>query len=117
MIGTMRRQLRELRQEHRLDEVFHEVARVRAELGYPIMVTPFSQVVGTMAVMNVLGGERYASLPDEVVRYVLGRFGTPPQPVAAEVLERVAASPRARNSPASHRCPVSTSCGDAWGRG
>jgi oxaloacetate decarboxylase alpha subunit len=96
MIGTMRRQLRELRQEHRLDEVFHEVARVRAELGYPIMVTPFSQVVGTMAVMNVLGGERYASLPDEVVRYVLGRFGTPPQPVAAEVLERVAASPRAR---------------------
>ncbi len=96
MIGTLRRQLRELRQEHRLGEVFEEVVRVRAELGYPIMVTPFSQIVGTMAVMNVLGGERYATLPDEVLRYVLGRFGTPPQPVAPEVMARVEASPRAQ---------------------
>lgn len=105
MIGTLRRQLRELRQEHRLDEVFHEVARVRAELGYPIMVTPFSQVVGTMAVMNVLGGERYATLPDEVVRYVIGRFGTPPQPVAPEVLARVEASPRAKELAAQPPMP------------
>lgn len=96
MIGTLRRQLRELRQEHRLPEVFEEVARVRAELGYPIMVTPFSQIVGTMAVMNVLGGTRYASVPDEVVRYVTGRFGTPPQPVDPEVMARVADSPRAQ---------------------
>jgi len=96
MIGTMRRQLCELRQEHRLPEVFDEVVRVRAELGYPIMVTPLSQIVGTVAVMNVLGGKRYDRLPDEAVRYVLGRFGTPPMPVAPEVRERVAQLPRAR---------------------
>jgi oxaloacetate decarboxylase (Na+ extruding) subunit alpha len=105
MIGTMRRQLRELRQEHRLDEVYEEVARVRADLGYPIMVTPFSQVVGTLAVLNVLSGERYAKLPDEVIRYVIGRFGTPPQPVAPEILDRVERLPRARELAAQPPMP------------
>jgi oxaloacetate decarboxylase alpha subunit len=105
MIGTMRRQLRELRQEHREAEVFEEVVRVRAELGYPIMVTPFSQIVGAMAVMNVLGGKRYDKLPDEVVRYVLGRFGTPPMPVAEEVRDRVGQLPRARELAAQEDMP------------
>ncbi len=105
MLGTMRRQLRELRQEHRLPEVFEEVARVRADLGHPIMVTPFSQIVGTLAVMNVLGQERYAKLPDEVLRYVLGRFGQPPGTVAPEVLERVHSLPRARELAAQPAMP------------
>jgi oxaloacetate decarboxylase alpha subunit len=105
MLGTMRRQLRELRQEHRLPEVFEEVARVRADLGHPIMVTPFSQIVGTLAVMNVLGKERYAKLPDEVLRYVLGRFGQPPGAVAPEVLERVHGLPRARELAAQPPMP------------
>lgn len=96
MIGTMIRQLREMRQEHRLPEVYDEVARVRAELGYPIMVTPFSQVVGTMAVMNVLSPERYANVPDEVIRYVLGRFGTPPAPMDPNVRDRIEQLPRAK---------------------
>jgi oxaloacetate decarboxylase alpha subunit len=96
MITTMVRQLRELRQEHRLPEVFDEVARVRAELGYPIMVTPFSQVVGTMAVMNILSARRYANVPDEVIRYALGRFGTPPAPMDPDVRERIVNLPRAR---------------------
>jgi oxaloacetate decarboxylase (Na+ extruding) subunit alpha len=96
MIGTMRRQLREMRQEHRLDEVFVEVERVRRELGYPIMVTPFSQVVGTQAVMNVLAKERYANVPDEVIRYVIGRFGTPPAPLDPNVRDRIEQLPRAR---------------------
>jgi oxaloacetate decarboxylase alpha subunit len=96
MIGTLRRQLREMRQEHRLPEVYEEVVRVRAELGYPIMVTPFSQVVATMAVMNVLAGERYANVPDEVIRYVIGRFGTPAAAMDAAVRERIVALPRAR---------------------
>lgn len=96
MIGTMRRQLREIRQEHRLPEVYEEVVRVRAELGYPIMVTPFSQVVGTMAVMNVLAPERYANVPDEVIRYVVGRFGTPPGEVDPNVRDRIENMPRAK---------------------
>lgn len=96
MIGTMKRQLREMRQEHRLNDVYTEVERVRAELGFPIMVTPFSQVVGTMAVMNVLAPERYANVPDEVIRYALGLFGTPPAPMDANVLDRIQQLPRAR---------------------
>jgi oxaloacetate decarboxylase alpha subunit len=96
MIGTMRRQLREMRQEHRLPEVYEEVERVRRELGYPIMVTPFSQVVGTQAVMNVLAKERYANVPDEVIRYVIGRFGTPPAPMDPNVRDRIEQLPRAR---------------------
>ncbi|CAM3714598.1 carboxylase [Polaromonas hydrogenivorans] len=96
MMGTMRRQLREMRQEHRLPEVFEEVERVRRELGYPIMVTPFSQVVGTQAVMNVLAPERYANVPDEVIRYVIGRFGAPPAPMDPNVRDRIEQLPRAR---------------------
>ena len=96
MIGTMQRQLREMRQEHRLPEVYDEVERVRRELGYPIMVTPFSQVVGTQAVMNVLAPERYANVPDEVIRYVLGKFGTPPAPMDSNVRDRIEQLPRAR---------------------
>jgi oxaloacetate decarboxylase alpha subunit len=96
MIGTMKRQLREMRQEHRLNEVYEEVERVRGELGFPIMVTPFSQVVGTMAVMNVLAPERYANVPDEVIRYALGLFGTPPAPMDPNVRDRIEQLPRAR---------------------
>ncbi|GAB4273101.1 MAG: carboxylase [Pararhodobacter sp.] len=96
MMGTMIRQLREIRREHLLPQVLDEVERVRAELGYPIMVTPFSQVVGTMALMNVMQGERYATIPDEVTRYVLGRFGKPAMPMDPEVEARIRDSKRAR---------------------
>jgi oxaloacetate decarboxylase alpha subunit len=105
MLGTMRRQLREMRQEHRIDEVFQEVERVRAELGYPIMVTPFSQVVATMSVMNVLAPERYANVPDEVIRYVIGRFGTPPAPMDGNVRDRIMALPRAKELAAQPQMP------------
>jgi oxaloacetate decarboxylase (Na+ extruding) subunit alpha len=105
MIGTMRRQLREMRQEHRLPEVYEEVERVRRELGYPIMVTPFSQVVGTQAVMNVLAPERYANVPDEVIRYVIGRFGTPPAPMDPNVRDRIEQLPRARELAAQSAMP------------
>lgn len=105
MLGTMRRQLREMRQEHRIDEVFEEVQRVRAELGYPIMVTPFSQVVGTMAVMNVLAPERYANVPDEVIRYAIGRFGTPPAPMDSLVRDRILDLPRAKELAAQPSMP------------
>ena len=105
MLGTMQRQLREMRQQHRLPEVFDEVERVRKELGYPIMVTPFSQVVGTMSVMNVLGGERYANVPDEVIRYVLGRFGAPPAPLDENLRDRIMSLSRTRELAAAPDMP------------
>lgn len=105
MLGTMRRQLREMRQEERIDEVYEEIERVRAELGYPIMVTPLSQVVATMAVMNVLSPERYANVPDEVIRYVIGRFGTPLAPMDDNVRDRIVALPRAKELAAQPPMP------------
>lgn len=96
MMGTMKRQLAEIRREHLLPQVLEEVERVRAELGYPIMVTPFSQVVGTQALMNVMSGERYGTIPDEVTRFVLGRFGTPAMPMDAQVEDRIRSSKRGK---------------------
>ncbi|WP_407493055.1 hypothetical protein [Pseudooceanicola sp. MF1-13] len=96
MMGTMKRQLAETKREHLLPQVLEEVERVRAELGYPIMVTPFSQVVGTQAMLNVIGKERYETVPDEVTRFVLGRFGTPAMPMDKEVEARIRDSKRAR---------------------
>jgi len=96
MVTTMSRQLAELSLSHRMPAVYEETARVRAELGYPIMVTPFSQVIGTQAVLNVIGKARYASVPDEVIRYVQGRFGKPTGPVDPDVKDRILALPRAK---------------------
>ncbi len=96
MLTTLKRQLVEMKRGELLGKALEEVERVRAELGYPIMVTPFSQVVGAQAVMNVISGERYSRLPDEVIRYALGRFGAPAAPLDPLVLERVHSSPRAR---------------------
>ncbi|RZL79066.1 MAG: biotin carboxyl carrier protein [Rhodococcus sp. (in: high G+C Gram-positive bacteria)] len=100
MMGTLKRQLGELRMLEQLPAVIEETGRVRADLGYPIMVTPFSQFVGSQALMNVLaaqsGQERYSRIPDEVVRFVLGHFGTPEGEITPEVLEKVSALPRAR---------------------
>jgi oxaloacetate decarboxylase alpha subunit len=73
-----------------------EVERVRAELGSPIMVTPFPQIVCTQALFNVIGRERYGNVPDQVIRYVLGRFGRPTAPVDPEVLDKIMALPRTR---------------------
>ena len=74
---------------HRLEEVLAECSRVREELGWPIMVTPFSQLVGVQATLNVLEGERYARVPDEVKRYALGYYGRLPAPVEPGVLDRI----------------------------
>ena len=100
MMGTLMRQLSELRMLDKLPAVIEESGRVRADLGYPIMVTPFSQFVGSQALMNVLaansGQERYSRIPDEVVRFVLGHFGTPEGEIAPEVLDKISRLPRAR---------------------
>jgi len=96
MIGTMRRHLAESRLAHTEHEVIEEIGRVRQELGWPIVMTPFSQIVLTQAVMNVTNNERYAVVPDEVIRYALGRFGRPNIPIAPEVMDRIESLPRTR---------------------
>jgi oxaloacetate decarboxylase alpha subunit len=96
VVTTMRRQLEEIRRPELFDAALAEVARVRAEFGYPIVVTPYAQFLVTQAAMNVMGGERYAQVPDEVVRYFLGHFGAPPAPIDANIADRVLARPRAR---------------------
>jgi oxaloacetate decarboxylase alpha subunit len=98
MMGTLRRQLGEMKMEHRLPDVLEEVKTVRRELGYPIMVTPFSQFVGAQAVLNVVAGERYARVPNEIIQYERGVYGTPPAPIDPDVLDRIrAASPGGGN--------------------
>jgi len=78
VMTTTRRQLRELGHEDRFDDVLEEVSIVRAELGYPIMVTPFPQMVCSQALFNVLG-ERYENVSDQVIRYALGRSASRPR--------------------------------------
>ena len=96
MVGTMRRHLAESRLSHLEGAVTEELDRIRQELGWPIVMTPFSQMLLTQAVMNVTGKERYAMVPDEVIRYALGRFGKPNVPIAPEVMDRIDALPRTR---------------------
>jgi oxaloacetate decarboxylase (Na+ extruding) subunit alpha len=96
VLTTLRRQLGELGLADRFEAVLAEVAQVRAELGYPIMVTPFPQVVCSQALANVIGKARYDTVPDQVIRYVLGRFGRPTGPVDPAVKDRILSLPRAR---------------------
>jgi oxaloacetate decarboxylase alpha subunit len=95
-ITTTQRQLEELKLQDRLPAVIEETIRVRAELGFPIMVTPFPQIVCTQALLNVIGKERYTNVPDQVIRFVLGRFGRPTAPVDPDVMQRILDRPRAR---------------------
>jgi oxaloacetate decarboxylase alpha subunit len=95
MTSTLRRQLEEVGMADRWDEVLAELPRVREELGWPIMVTPLSQFVAVQSLLNVSTGERWSQVPDEVVRYVLGRYGRPPGELDPDVVARVLASPKA----------------------
>jgi oxaloacetate decarboxylase (Na+ extruding) subunit alpha len=96
MMGTLREQLKQVNMSERLPEVLEEAIRVREEMGWPIMATPFSQLVGIQALLNVVQGERYATIPDENLMYLAGWYGKPPGAVDAEVLERAAATSRGR---------------------
>ena len=95
VMTTTRRQLREIGMEDRFESLIEEVGRVRAELGHPIMVTPFPQMVVSQALFNVMG-ERYANVPDQVIRYAQGTFGRPTAPIEPDVLDRILDRPRAR---------------------
>jgi len=75
MISNLRFQLRKVGMEHKIDQALEETMRVRAELGYPIMVTPLSQFVGSQAAINVIVGERYKEVTDQIIQYALGYWG------------------------------------------
>jgi len=96
VMTTTRRQLAELGLEHRLAAVIEETERVRADLGQPIMVTPFPQMVMSQALFNVIGKSRYAQVSDQVIRYVRGKFGRPTRPVDPAVEAAILDRPRAR---------------------
>jgi oxaloacetate decarboxylase alpha subunit len=94
MVGTMRRHLAESRLSHMEGAVIEELGRVREELGWPIVMTPFAQIVLTQAVMNVTTRERYEVIPDEAIRYAIGRFGKPNVPIDPNVMDRINSLPR-----------------------
>ena len=92
MLANFQVQLRQAGMLDKLDAVLEEISRVRVELGWVLMVTPFSQVVGVQAMLNVVTGERYKVVPDEVKRYALGHYGAPPAPIDPDVLDRIVAN-------------------------
>jgi oxaloacetate decarboxylase (Na+ extruding) subunit alpha len=97
MISNFRFQLAKLGMAHRVDEVLEETARVRRELGYPIMVTPYSQFVGVQAAMNVILGERYKEVTDELIAYALGTWGEEEcRSIEGDIKDRILNRPRAR---------------------
>ena len=85
MISNLSNQLKEQGALERMDEVLLEIPRVRKDLGYPPLVTPTSQIVGTQAVLNVMTGTRYKSITNEVKNYLLGQYGKAPGTVNPEV--------------------------------
>jgi oxaloacetate decarboxylase (Na+ extruding) subunit alpha len=95
MTGTLKAQLAEHNLTDRLPDVLDEIVQVREELGHPISATPFSQLIGIQAVVNVTTKERWSVIPDEVIMYALGHLGPPLQPIQPDILDRILAAPRA----------------------
>jgi oxaloacetate decarboxylase alpha subunit len=89
MMSNLIVQLEKQKALDRLEEVLNEIPRVREELGYPPLVTPTSQIVGTQAVMNVLIGERYKIVPNEVKNYVKGFYGKSPVKIKPAMIKKV----------------------------
>lgn len=89
MISNFKSQLDQQKALDKLPEVLDEVSRVREDLGFPPLVTPTSQIVGTQAVMNIIAGERYKMIPNEVKDYVRGMYGRSPAPIAESFIKMV----------------------------
>ena len=96
MMTNLTRQLREVGMEHRLDEILEEVVQVRRELGYPVMATPYSQIVGAQAVENVVSGERYKRSRMRPSSTFSGYYGEPVVPIDPNVVDRVMSLPRTK---------------------
>jgi oxaloacetate decarboxylase alpha subunit len=89
MTSNFKASLAEAGLSHKLQEVLDECGRVRKELGWPMLITPFAQLIGTQALLNVMHGERYAVVPNVVKKYALGYYGRLLAPVEPDVLDRV----------------------------
>ncbi|MFA7010924.1 MAG: oxaloacetate decarboxylase subunit alpha [Bacilli bacterium] len=89
MLSNLMSQLKNQGAMDKYEEVLREVPRVRKDLGYPPLVTPLSQMVGTQAVMNVMTGERYKMIPKEINEYVRGLYGKTPAAVDPEILKKI----------------------------
>jgi len=120
MISNLRFQLRKVGMEHKIDQALEETMQVRAELGYPIMVTPLSQFVGSQAAINVIVGERYKEVTDQIIQYALGYWGREgaelldPQ-VKAKILDRPRGKEWARWRPPEPTIPEIRKKMDAQG--
>ncbi|MGN6669627.1 MAG: pyruvate carboxylase subunit B [Trinickia sp.] len=93
MISNLKSQLQTMGMEARLPEILEEAGQVRRDLGYPILVSPFAQYIITQAVLNVVQGERYKTVPDEVRKYALGYYGKLAAEPSAEFLARANIKP------------------------
>jgi len=89
MLSNLVSQLKQLNKIDKYDEVLKEIPRVRRDLGYPPLVTPTSQLVGSQAVFNVISGERCKIVPIEVKAYVRGEYGRPPVEISDEIKEKI----------------------------
>ncbi|MBQ2666499.1 sodium-extruding oxaloacetate decarboxylase subunit alpha [Methanobrevibacter sp.] len=89
MLSNLISQLKEQNALDRYNDVLDEMPRVRKDMGYPPLVTPTSQIVGIQSVMNVLGGERYKTVSNEVKEYMKGMYGKSPAPVDPEISKRI----------------------------
>lgn len=97
MISNLRFQLGAAGLADRLPAVLEEIARVRTDFGFPIMVTPYSQFVGAQAVLNVISGERYKQVSDEIIQYAAGGWGQEEsESIAPDVRDKILSRPRAR---------------------
>ena len=96
MTGTLIAQLKQYGMESRYDELMHEISIVREEMGYPVMATPYSQLVGRQALLNLVNGERYTIFPDENLMSLAGHMGPIPGTVAPEVMDRAFSSKRGK---------------------
>jgi oxaloacetate decarboxylase alpha subunit len=92
MISNFKSQLTDIGKQHLLPKIMQECVQVRKELGWPILITPFAQIVGTQAFLNVVNNERYKVVTDEVKRYVLGYNGKLLAPVEPNVLDKIIAN-------------------------
>ncbi|HMA81778.1 MAG TPA: hypothetical protein VKR81_12850, partial [Candidatus Binatia bacterium] len=97
MISNLRHQLRAMGMDNRLQETLEEAGRVRAEFGYPIMVTPLAQFVGSQAAINIITGERYKEVTDQSIQYALGHWGKEaPLVMDAAAKDKILSRPRAK---------------------
>jgi oxaloacetate decarboxylase alpha subunit len=97
MISNLRHQLKIVGMEDKIDATLEEAARVRAEFGYPIMVTPLSQFVGSQAAINVITGARYKEVTDQTIQYALGIWGKEgAELMDAEIKDKILSRPRAK---------------------